>query len=112
MARRNLAEKRLAWWIAFCSDSQCRDGLRRGAGPEFGRANIERAAAAFGLDAGTDRDLLLGILSDSFPSWCSTGRGASAGPGCLRNIGYRAGRSSRASLSLSLSRRGPLHEKG
>jgi hypothetical protein len=61
---RNLAEKRLAGWIAFCSNSQCREGLRRDAGPEFGRENIERAAAAFSLDAQADRDLLLGILAD------------------------------------------------
>ena len=69
MARRNLAERRLAAWASFLSNSQCREGLRRNAGPEFGRENIERAAAAFGLDADADRDLLLRLLVDiAFPT--------------------------------------------
>jgi hypothetical protein len=74
---RNLAEKRLAGWVSFCSNSELREGLRRHAGPEFGRANIERAAAAFGLDADADRGLVLGVLADTaFPTlrldgpWC------------------------------------------
>jgi hypothetical protein len=51
--------------------------MRRHAEADFRRENIERAAAAFGLDADADRDLLLGILADvAFPTlrldgpWC------------------------------------------
>jgi hypothetical protein len=51
MARKNLVERRLAGWIAFCSNSQMREGLKRNAPADFRRENIERAAKALGLDA-------------------------------------------------------------